>query len=104
MTVRDQQYPLYREEFEHNFAAGMSGGIAYVLDGGGQLEGRMNAGHARACEVSPEGAAELRTLLEMHVAATGSQKGKSILEHFGDTLPKFRMIISDEYLAYVRKH
>jgi len=37
-------------------------------------------------------------------AATGSQKGKSILEHFGDTLPKFRMIISDEYLAYVRKH
>ena len=43
----------------------------------------------------------LERLLEMHAKATGSQKAREILEHFSDWLPKFKAVISDEYLAYM---
>ena len=44
---------------------------------------------------------ELNRLLEMHVKATGSQKAREILEHFSEWLPKFKAVISDEYLAWL---
>ena len=37
----------------------------------------------------------------MHVKATGSQKAREILEHFSEWLPKFKAVISDEYLAWL---
>ena len=45
---------------------------------------------------------ELNRLLEMHVKATGSEKAREILEHFSDYLPKFKAVISDEYLAWLK--
>ena len=84
-----------------NFSAGMSGGIAWVLDEDGQLESRLNTGHVKLYDVSAGQADELNRLLEMHVKATGSQKAREILEHFSDWLPKFKAVISDEYLAYI---
>ena len=86
-----------------NFAAGMSGGIAWVLDEDGTLEARMNNGHAHAYPVSGEREGELRGLLEMHVQATGSRKAAEILENFPERLKYFRMIISDEYLDYLKR-
>ena len=86
-----------------NFAAGMSGGIAWVLDEDGTLEKRMNNGHAHAYPVSEEREGELRRLLQMHVQATGSRKAAEILEHFADRVKDFRMIISDEYLEYLQR-
>ena len=84
-----------------NFAAGMSGGVAWVLDEDGQLEDRLNTGHVKLYEVSGQQADELNRLLEMHAKATGSAKAREILDHFGEWLPKFRAVISDEYLAFI---
>ena len=45
---------------------------------------------------------ELNRLLEMHLKATGSQKAREILEHFSEWLPKFKAVISDEYLNWLK--
>ena len=83
-----------------NFAAGMSGGIAYVLDENFDLYTRLNKELINFEELQKEkDIAELKGLLEEHVAATGSCKGKEILEHFEEYIPKFKKIIPREYEA-----
>ncbi len=85
-----------------NFGAGMSGGVAWVLDEDGSLEKRINTGvHAYA--VPPTQAAELRALLEEHERRTGSAKAREILASFCDWLPRFKAVLSDEYLEYLRR-
>ena len=86
-----------------NFGAGMSGGIAWVLDEAGDLESRINSGLVRVHEVTREQAAELRQLLEMHLKHTDSSKAGEILGCLEAWLPKFRAVISDEYLSYIRR-
>jgi glutamate synthase (ferredoxin) len=44
---------------------------------------------------------ELYRLLEMHLKATNSAKAADILQHFEDYLPKFRAVISDEYMKFI---
>ncbi len=85
-----------------NFAAGMSGGVAWVLDEDGTLEDRLNPGHVKAYPLAPEQSGELKMLLQMHERATGSKKAGEILRAFGDWLPKFRTVVSDEYLAFLK--
>ena len=85
-----------------NFAAGMSGGVAWVLDEDGSLQRRLNTGHVRLYPVAEQQADELNRLLEMHVKATGSEKAREILARFEEYLPKFRAVISDEYLAFLK--
>ena len=86
-----------------NLAAGMSGGIAWVLDEQDELQGKLNTGHVKLYEVSGSQADELSRLLEMHLKATGSAKAREILEQFGVYLPKFKAVISDEYMNRIRK-
>ena len=85
-----------------NFAAGMSGGVAWVLDADGSLESRLNTGNVKMYPVPPEQADELNRLLMMHFKATGSRKAGEILRDFAAWLPKFRAVISDEYLAFLK--
>ena len=85
-----------------NFAAGMSGGIAWVLDEHNDLAERLNPGHVKAYAVLPEEASELKKLLELHVRATGSEKASTILRSFDTLLRKFKAVISDEYLDYLK--
>ena len=85
-----------------NFAAGMSGGVAWVLDENETLQGRLNPGHVKLYPVEGEQKDELYRLLEMHVKATGSAKAGEILANFEAYLPKFRAVISDEYLAWMK--
>ena len=85
-----------------NFAAGMSGGVAFVLDGDGTLKDRLNPGHVKMYPVSPDQAGELKRLLQMHERATGSKMAGEILRAFDEYLPRFRTVISDEYLAYLK--
>ena len=81
-----------------NFAAGMSGGIAYVLDREGKLTSRLNGSTAEVYDLSrPAFAAELKSMLERHLAETGSEKAARILERFEQWLPFFRMVIPTEY-------
>ncbi len=81
-----------------NFAAGMSGGIAYVLDEANDLYKRLNKEMVSSGEITSKyDALELKSLIEEHVAATGSFKGKEVLEHFETYLPKFKKIIPHDY-------
>ena len=84
-----------------NFAAGMSGGIAWVLDPDDQLESRLNTDHAHLYPVEGKQAEELRTLLEMHLKATGSKRAAEILERFEERLAEFKTVISEEYLSVI---
>lgn len=81
-----------------NFAAGMSGGVAYVLDENNDLYMRVNKEMISIREVAEKGdAAELKNMISEHVAATNSAKGKEILAHFEEYLPKFKKIIPHDY-------
>lgn len=81
-----------------NFAAGMSGGVAFVLDEDSSLYTRLNKELVSFSEVSnKDDVAELRSLIEEHTLVTNSPKGKRILDNFEDYLPKFKKIIPYDY-------
>ena len=81
-----------------NFAAGMSGGIAYVLDETHDLYTRLNKALVSLESVTKQqDAEELHSLIEAHVEATGSPKGKRILDDFAAYLPLFKKIIPHDY-------
>ena len=81
-----------------NFAAGMSGGIAYVLDENNDLYTRLNKEMVSSYEVTSKyDVIELKELIREHVALTDSKKGKRILDHFKEYLPKFKKIIPHDY-------
>ena len=81
-----------------NFAAGMSGGIAYVLDEDRSFYKRLNKEMVSFEEVSGKyDVLELKELIQEHVAYTNSEKGKEILAHFGEYLPMFKKIVPHDY-------
>lgn len=81
-----------------NFAAGMSGGIAYVLDEKNCLYRNLNKEMVLMEKIETKfEQEELRNMIEKHVEATDSSKGKEILEHFEEYLPKFKKIIPEDY-------
>ena len=81
-----------------NFAAGMSGGIAYVLDKEHDLYTRLNKELVSLESVSEKtDIAELKSIIEEHEAATGSEKAKKILADFENYLPCFKKIIPHDY-------
>ena len=81
-----------------NFAAGMSGGIAYVLDEENSLYRNINKEmiSMEDVELKPD-KEELQALIQEHVEKTGSRKGKKILEQFNEYLHKFKKIIPNDY-------
>ena len=81
-----------------NFAAGMSGGIAYVLDEDNDLYTKMNKEMVFSEEVSNKyDVMELKEMIKEHVAFTNSEKGKEVLDNFSEYLPKFKKIIPYDY-------
>lgn len=81
-----------------NFAAGMSGGVAYVLDENSDLYLKLNKELVSLAPVTDKyDVIELKSIIEEHVEATGSEKGKTILGNFSEYLPKFKKIISYDY-------
>ncbi len=80
-----------------NFAAGMTGGIAYVLDTEGVFAASKYCGEAdkRLQDVSGRSAEHLHKLIEQHVRATGSLRGQRILQHWGAFLPLFWQIVPE---------
>jgi glutamate synthase (NADPH/NADH) large chain len=107
-----------------NFAAGMSGGIAYVLDeegdftqrcnlamvelepipeedhaasavgGNGELEGH---GKVKIDHVAGHDDATLKTLIQRHLLFTGSERARRVLENWAAYLPKFVKVMPVEY-------
>jgi glutamate synthase (NADPH/NADH) large chain len=95
-----------------NFAAGMSGGIAYVLDEDGNFESRCNMSMVELEPVTGElgnalthvkddmrthDAERLYKLLENHARYTNSQRAQDILADWETYLPKFHKVMPTEY-------
>ena len=81
-----------------NFGAGMSGGIAYVLDEDRSFYKRLNKELVSFEEVTNKyDVLELKGLIEEHVACTNSLKGRRILEHFSEYLPRFKKVVPHDY-------
>jgi glutamate synthase (NADPH/NADH) large chain len=102
-----------------NFAAGMSGGIAYVLDEDATFEMRCNMAMIELEPVPDESlgsdgrdtvaisellvdltandARRLRTLIANHARYTGSPRAQYVLDHWVETLPKFRKVMPVEF-------
>ncbi|MDP1896568.1 MAG: glutamate synthase-related protein, partial [Sulfurimicrobium sp.] len=103
-----------------NFAAGMSGGVAYVLDEDGSFERRCNMSMVQLEPIPEEAAisetgeveahgrvhfnhlgkadeAALRGKIEKHLRYTGSARAKEILDNWASYLPKFVKVMPTEY-------
>ena len=97
-----------------NFAAGMSGGVAYVYDADGQFASRCNtamvslgkvlpadeqAEAGRSRDLAPGLADEqiLRQLIADHHQWTGSLRARHILDHWADSRAKFVKVFPNEY-------
>ena len=77
-----------------NFAAGMSGGIAYVLDEKRDFYTRVNKELVSLEPVTSKyDVQELKEMIAEHVEATGSEMGKKVLDNFVDYLPKFKKVL-----------
>ena len=81
-----------------NFAAGMSGGIAYLLDTKGDAATRVNTQMVgiEALTDAKE-IAEVRALIERHLALTQSDRAREVLAHWEQTVPRFLKIIPKDY-------
>ncbi|WP_394964161.1 glutamate synthase large subunit [Candidatus Allofournierella excrementigallinarum] len=86
-----------------NFAAGMSGGVAYVLDEESTLYRNLNKSMVSMEKVESKfDREELYRLIGAHVQHTGSPKGRRILAAFGEYLPRFKKIIPNDYKRLVQ--
>ncbi len=85
-------------ETGRNFAAGMSGGIAYVYDPNNKFtNGLCNTETIEFEDILPEDAADLKSLIEKHVAYTDSNLGKTLLADWETTLSNFVRVMPTEY-------
>ncbi|MBP5751543.1 MAG: glutamate synthase subunit alpha, partial [Treponema sp.] len=81
-----------------NLAAGMSGGIAYVLDAHHDLYKRLNSQLVSVEEIeNSHDRNELQRLIKKHYDETGSKLAKKILDNFEEKLPDFKKIIPNDY-------
>src|SRR5262249_12486908 len=81
-----------------NFAAGMSGGIAYVLDVDGDFKRRCNLGMVDLERLDqPEEISLVRDLIRRHTEATGSTYAADILKAWIDMQPRFVKIMPRDY-------
>jgi len=81
-----------------NFAAGMSGGIAYVYDETELFDTRCNLDMVDVESVwAPEDAKQLRTMIENHLRYTRSARAKMILDDWESRLPLFVKVMPVDY-------
>jgi glutamate synthase domain-containing protein 3 len=81
-----------------NFGAGMTGGIAYVLNEEARFAGRCNPGSVDLGPVTEAAdVAALRTLIARHFEFTRSPRAQEILLHWEETLPKFVKVFPHEF-------
>ncbi|WP_432448234.1 glutamate synthase large subunit [Aliiroseovarius marinus] len=82
-----------------NFGAGMTGGMAYLYDPDGEAQDHMNMESLVTCPVTVDHwEAQLKGLIERHVAETGSQKATEILRHWELEKGNFLQVCPKEML------
>ncbi|WP_237276414.1 glutamate synthase large subunit [Tenacibaculum ovolyticum] len=87
-----------------NFAAGMSGGIAYVYDVENEfINGLCNTETIEFEDISNEDAEELKLIIEKHVLYTGSKKAVAILADWNTSLKNFVRVMPIEYKRALKR-
>ena len=96
-------------ETGRNFAAGMSGGFAYVLNEDGYFDQRCNTEMVELQKIVPDGdnadlcnllgadETRLKGLIENHLKYTGSQRAQMILDNWNEYLTKFVKVMPVDY-------
>jgi glutamate synthase (ferredoxin) len=89
-----------------NFGAGMSGGVAYVIDEDGDFVGKkLNPEMVKVyplVECDDSEIEEVKALVSKHVEYTDSKRGKDILENWDSFLNKFLKILPEDYERVLR--
>jgi len=80
-----------------NFAAGMSGGVAYVLDVDGSFRSRCNTELVGFDEITPDEALELRGWIEEHAERTGSPVAERVVDSWDDSIGRFVKVMPHDY-------
>jgi glutamate synthase (NADPH/NADH) large chain len=80
-----------------NFGAGMSGGVAYVLDEKNDFEAKVNREMVEISELSQEDKHIIRMYLEKHVGYTNSTKGKYVIDQLEALLSQFKKVLPVDY-------
>ncbi|CAM6092721.1 unnamed protein product [Calypogeia fissa] len=88
-----------------NFAAGMSGGIAYVLDLEDQFASRCNPGLVDLDRIveDEEDIMILQTMIQQHLRHTGSDLARQVLAQFDELLPKFVKVFPRDYKRVMKE-
>jgi glutamate synthase (ferredoxin) len=78
-----------------NFGAGMTGGLAFVLDELGTFAEKFNADNGKKLQrvISLEGQTKLKSLIQRHYRYTDSEKAQTILEQWEFYLPQFWLVV-----------
>ena len=85
-------------ETGRNFAAGMSGGVAYILDPAGDFKDRCNMEMVELeTLVDDADIEEVRTLIEKHEHYTGSTVARSVLANWQDSVRAFVKVMPTDY-------
>jgi glutamate synthase domain-containing protein 2/glutamate synthase domain-containing protein 1/glutamate synthase domain-containing protein 3 len=85
-----------------NFGAGMSGGIAYVLDVTGDFPRRCNLTMVGLEELAdPEETQQVRAMIQRHAEYTGSERARAILDLWNEMAPKFVKVMPKDYKRVV---
>jgi glutamate synthase (NADPH/NADH) large chain len=85
-----------------NFGAGMSGGLAYVLDVDGYFGARVNYEMVEVGGLDPDDDAYLKELVTRHLDYTGSAVAARLLEDWEAALAKFRKVVPLDYARVMR--
>jgi glutamate synthase (ferredoxin) len=81
-----------------NFGAGMSGGVAYVLDEVGNLDLNINREMVDVAKLEePEEIAAVRAMIERHVKYTNSARGRDVLDRWEQIVPNFIRVMPRDY-------
>jgi glutamate synthase (ferredoxin) len=81
-----------------NFAAGMSGGVAYVLDVTGDFPTRCNKEMVELSKLTDAlEIAEVRGMVDRHARYTNSERAQNILKLWDDMVPKFVKVLPKDY-------
>ena len=77
-----------------NIAAGMTGGIAFLLDEDNEATNRVNHEIVEICPITTHKQEEIiKSLLESHIQATQSIKAKTIIQHWSNWKTKFKILV-----------
>jgi glutamate synthase (NADPH/NADH) large chain len=79
-----------------NFAAGMSGGVAYVFDEDGGFAARCNPDTVTLEALDDDDRHGLRALVEEHAARTGSPKARALLGRWAESAGRFVKVMPEE--------